>query len=80
MELLYICAIRYVYIMENKISKTDRGFADYELENITKLLKKCKKEKDILKVEDITEICRMYSSEIEYSEENLNELMILLRQ
>ena len=29
--------------MENKISKTDRGFADYELENITKLLKKCKK-------------------------------------
>lgn len=36
--------------MENKISKTDRGFADYELENITKLLKKCKKEKDVLEL------------------------------
>ena len=36
--------------MENKISKTDHGFADYELENITKLLKKCKKEKDKLEL------------------------------
>ena len=34
--------------MGNKISKIGCGFADYELENITKLIKKCKKEKSPL--------------------------------
>ena len=35
-------------------------------------------ENGILRLEEIIEICRMYSSEIEYSEENLNNILTVL--